>query len=128
MEHESLTESIIGCAFAVYRALGPGFLETVYRNALAHALRKAGLTVECEHAVKVFFDGVVVGDFFVDLFVNDIVLIELKAVRTLAPAHEVQIVNYLTATGIELGLLINFGADRLEFKRKTRVYKPKQPT
>ena len=123
MEHERLTETVIGCAFAVHRTLGPGFLESVYCNALAHSLRKAGLHVECEHAVKVVYDGVLVGNFFADLLVNDLLLIELKAIRALAIPHEVQLVNYLTATGIEIGLLINFGAERLEFKRKTRTYR-----
>lgn len=124
MEHEELTRTIIGSAMAVHRVLGPGFLESVYQNALAHELRKAGLKVECERKVQVSYDGVVVGDFSCDLLVEDAVLLELKAVQALAPAHEVQLVNYLTATGIEVGLLLNFGGQRLEYKRKSRIYRP----
>lgn len=127
MENEALTKRIIGCAMAVHRALGPGFLESVYQNALAHELRKAGLKVECERKVQVVYDGVVVGDFSCDMLVEGQVLIENKAVQALVPAHEVQLVNYLTATGIEIGLLLNFGAQRLEYKRRTRTYHPKSP-
>jgi GxxExxY protein len=126
MEHELLTERIIGCAMAVHRALGPGFLESVYQNALTHELDKAGLRVECEKGIAVVYDGVVVGNFFADLFVEATILVENKAVQALTTAHEVQFVNYLTATGTDVGLLLNFGAARLEFKRKHRVYKPKQ--
>ena len=125
MEHKKLTERIIGCAMSVHRLLGPGFLESVYRNALAHELRKAGLDVAYEHAIAVKCDGMVVGNFSADMLVEGTVLIENKAVQALAPAHEVQLVNYLTATGIEIGLLLNFGSNRLEFKRKTRTYRLK---
>ena len=128
MENERLTETIIGCAMKVHRTLGPGFLESVYQKALTHELRKAGLTVECEKPIQVIYDRVLVGDFSTDMFVNGVVLIENKAVQALAPAHEIQLVNYLTATGIEIGLLVNFGAERLEFKRKYRTYRPKQMT
>jgi len=127
MEDQTLTETIIGCAMKVHSALGPGFLESVYQKALAHELQKAGLKIECEKPITVHYDGVVVGDFFADLLVDDKVMLELKANQTLAPANEVQLVNYLTATGIEIGLLLNFGAERLEFKRKARTYRPKQP-
>ena len=125
MEYEHLTEKIIGCAMKVHGTLGPGFLESVYQNALAYELRKAGLKVECEAPLQVLYEGIVVGSFFADICVEGVVLIENKAVQSLAAAHEVQLVNYLTATGIEVGLLLNFGADRLEFKRKHRTYKPK---
>jgi len=125
MEHERLTETIIGCAMKVHRALGPGFLESVYQNALAHELRKAGLRGECEKPIRVTYDGVTVGDFSADMLVEDVVLVENKAAQALNPAHEVQLVNYLTATGIEIGLLLNFGAQQLEFKRKHRTYRPK---
>ena len=123
MEHSDLTQTIIGCAMTVHRALGSGFLESVYQHALAHELRKAGLLVECERRVSVLYDGVVVGDFFADMLVGSEVLVENKAVRDLVPAHEVQLVNYLTATGIEVGLLLNFGSERLQFKRKLRTYR-----
>ena len=125
MEHAQLTEKIIGCAMTVHGTLGPGFLEVVYQNAFAHELRKAGLAVECERRVQVCYDSVVVGEFIADMLVENLLLIENKAVQSLIPAHEVQLVNYLTATGIEIGLLLNFGSQRLEFKRKTRSYSPK---
>jgi GxxExxY protein len=125
MEHEKLTEAIIGCAMKVHRTLGPDFLESVYQNALAHELRKAGLQVECEKSIKVTYDGVTVGDFSADMLVEGVVMIENKSAQALNPAHEVQLVNYLTATGIEIGLLLNFGAQQLEFKRKHRTYRPK---
>jgi len=126
MEHEELTQKIIGCAMKVHSTLGAGFLESVYQNALAHELRKAGLSVECEVKIQVLYDGVIVGDFSADMFINQLVLIENKAVQALLPVHEVQLVNYLIAIGIEIGLLLNFGAERLEFKRKTRTYRPKK--
>ncbi|HUW24959.1 MAG TPA: GxxExxY protein [Gallionella sp.] len=126
MEHSEVTQKIIGCAMKVHGTLGTGFLESVYQNALALELRKAGMKVECEKRIQVTYDGVVVGDFVADMLVNDHVLIENKAVQVLATAHEVQLVNYLTATGINIGLLLNFGAERLEFKRKTRIYRPKK--
>lgn len=126
MEHAELTEEIIGAAMTVHRALGPGFLESVYQNALTHELRKQGLHVTCEEHIQVTYDTVVVGDFIADMVVEDTILIENKAVQTLNPAHEVQLVNYLTATGIEVGLLLNFGAERLQFKRKHRTYRPKK--
>jgi GxxExxY protein len=126
MEHAETTEKIIGCAMKVHRTLGPGFLESVYQNALAHELGKAGLRFECEKPIHVTYDGIVVGDFAADMLVEGKVMVENKAVTALAPAHEVQLVNYLTATGIEVGLLLNFGTEKLEFKRKHRTYRPKQ--
>ena len=126
MKDQELTEKIIGCAMKVHSTLGPGFLESVYEKALAHELCKAGLRVECEKPITVQYDGVPVGDFLADMLVDGCVILELKANQTLAPANEVQLVNYLTATGIEIGLLLNFGAERLEFKRKTRTYRPKK--
>src|SRR5262245_529237 len=126
MEHEELTRIIIGCAIRVHRTLGPGFLESVYRNALAHELSKAGLEVHCEKRIQVRYDGALVGDFFADIMIQNSVLIENKAVQALNKAHEVQLVNNLVATQIETGLLLNFGAQRLQFKRKSRVYRPKR--
>jgi GxxExxY protein len=125
MEHEELTRLIIGSAISVHRALGPGFLESVYRNALAHELSKARLDVYCEKRIQVRYDGVLVGDFRADMLIQNSVLIENKAVQALNKAHEVQLVNYLVATQIETGLLLNFGAQRLQFKRKSRVYRRK---
>jgi GxxExxY protein len=126
MEQQELTEKIIGCAMKVHSTLGPGFLESVYAKALAYELRKAGLNVECEKLIAVKYDGVVVGEFSADKLVEEKVMVEEKAVQALVPAHEVQLVNYLTATGIEVGLLLNFGAQRLEYKRKSRTYREKQ--
>ena len=101
-------------------------MESVYQRALTHELKQMGLHVECEKLVQVTYDEVVVGDFAADMLVEGAVMIENKAVQTLVPSHEVQLVNYLTATGIEIGLLINFGSERLDFKRKHRIYRPKQ--
>lgn len=126
MEDQKLTEKIIGCAMKVHSALGPGFLESVYHKALSHELGKAGLKVECERPITAHYDAVAVGEFFADMLVEDRVMLELKANQAIAPTNEAQLVNYLTATGIEVGLLLNFGAARLEFKRKTRTYRPKR--
>jgi GxxExxY protein len=127
MEDETLTAKIIGCAMVVHSALGPGFLESVYRNALAHELKKIGLKFAFEKPIGVLYDGVVVGEFSADILVEEKVMLELKANHSLVVANEAQLVNYLTATGIEVGLLINFGAAKLEFKRKTRIFRPKGP-
>jgi len=128
MEDEALTQRIIGCAMAVHRTLGPGFLESVYQKALAYELQRAGLKTCCEHPIQVTYDGIPVGDFSADMLIEDRILIENKAVQNLCAAHEVQLVHYLTATGVETGLLINFGAESLQFKRKTRTYRPPNPT
>jgi GxxExxY protein len=127
MEHAKLTETIIGAAMKVHRTLGHGFLESVYQKALTHELLKIGLSVECAKPITVTYDGVIVGDFFADMVVEQVVMVENKAVQAINPAHEVQLVNYLTATGIEIGLLLNFGSERLEFQRKHRTYRPKTP-
>jgi len=127
MEHQGLTEKIIGCAMKVHSTLGPGFLESVYHSALAHELRKEGLEVECEKAISVKYDGIVVGEFSADILVEGMIVVELKANQALCAADEVQLVNYVVATGVETGLLLNFGAESLEFKRKFRTYRPKQP-
>lgn len=115
-----LTGRVIGLAMKVHSELGPGFLESVYVNSLAHELQKAGLKVERERPIKIYYDSLLVGDFFADLFVEEILVLEIKAVRDLHPTHEVQTVNYLKATGTDTGLLINFGAKSLQFKRKFR--------
>ena len=126
MENQDLTGKIIGCAMKVHSALGAGFLESVYQNALAHELQKSGLKVELGMKIAVSYDEINVGHFVADMFVEDCVIIENKAVQAFATIHEVQLVNYLTATGIEIGLLLNFGAANLEFKRKHRTYKSKE--
>jgi GxxExxY protein len=124
MEHAELTQKIIGCGMKVHRVLGPGFVEVVYRNALAHELLCQGLAIEREKRLQVHYDGVLVGDFSADLLVEATVLVEIKATRAITPGNETQLVNYLTATEVEIGLLINFGGDRLAFKRKHRTYRP----
>jgi GxxExxY protein len=108
-KHSELTEAIIGVFFHVYNTLGHGFLEKVYRNAMIHELRKRGYQVEHQVPIKVYYDGVVVGEYFADLLINGLVILELKAVETIAPEHEAQLINYLKATSIEIGLVLNFG-------------------
>jgi GxxExxY protein len=120
LKHELITRSVIGCAFEVINELGCGFLESVYEKALLLALRQKGLSALSQHPVKVMFRGECVGDFYVDILVEGKVIVELKAVKAIAPEHQAQIINYLNATGIEVGLLINFGNPRLEYKRFTR--------
>ena len=118
-----LAGQVIGLAMKVHRALGPGFLESVYQKALLYELSKAGFKVESDRLIQVRYEGVIVGDFKADLFVNDELIVELKAVSGIIVEHEVQLVNYLTATGKEIGLLINFGGRSLEFKKKFRTQK-----
>ena len=126
MKDESLTEVIIGCAFRVHSALEPGFLEKVYENALRIELLKQDLEVKQQEPIDVYYDGQVVGSFYADLWVENRVIVEVKAVRALSKAHEVQLVNYLTATGIDTGLLLNFGSSSVQIKHKFRQYKPRQ--
>jgi GxxExxY protein len=116
-ELNAMSKRIIGCAFAVANTLGSGFLEKVYENALAHELRKTGLVTEQQRAITVFYDGTAVGEYFVDLLVENAILLELKTVRALDSAHRAQCLNYLRATGLHLCLLMNFGAPRQEFRR-----------
>ena len=116
----AITEKIIGFAMKVHRTLGPGFLESVYLNALVHELRRAGFSAEVAQRITVRYENVIVGEFVADLVVNDDVLCELKAASSLSKADEVQVVNYLVATNRDFGLLINFGAPSLQFKRKHR--------
>jgi GxxExxY protein len=108
---------VIRCAFNVSNALGAGFLEKVYENALAHEIRKAGLNVTQQHEARVLYDGVIVGRYTIDLVVEKLVLIELKAVRTLEDIHYAQCLNYLKTSGQWLCLLLNFGKPRLQIKR-----------
>ena len=112
-----LSKQIIGCALTVLHTLGTGFLEKVYENALVHELRKAGLAVSPQHRMVVRYDGIVVGDYAVDLCVEHIILVELKAARAIDEIHRAQCLNYLKATGLHLCLLLNFGKPRLEIKR-----------
>lgn len=108
-KHSDITSAIINAFYTVYNALGYGFLEKVYENALAIELRKAGMDVVQQLPIEVYYDGQVVGEYFADLVVQDAVIVELKAVEALVPEHEAQLLNYLKATRYEVGLLLNFG-------------------
>jgi GxxExxY protein len=116
LKHSTLTESIIGTFFEVYNELGHGFLESVYENSLAVALRDKGFEVYQQIAIPVHFRGKLVGDFVADMIVDRTILLELKSARTIDSAHVAQLLNYLKATEIEVGLLLNFG-QKPEFKR-----------
>lgn len=117
LKHSNLTEQIIRAFYTVYNSLGYGFLEKVYENALYIELRKLGLFIEKQKRIQVFYDNTLVGNYFADLIVNDVIIIELKAAESLCEEHEFQLINYLKATDIEVGLLLNFGK-KPEFKRK----------
>ncbi len=124
MKDDDFTQKIIGGAYKVHNSLGSGFLEKAYENALRIELEKLGLNIKQQEPVNVTYEGQVVGEYYADLWVDGRVVIELKAVQTLTQRHEVQLVNYLTATGIDNGWLLNFGPS-VQVKRKFRVYKPK---
>ena len=117
MKHKDLTAKIIECAYKVHNTLGFGFLESVYQNALFIELTKNNLHATKEEPIKVSYKGKVVGDFLADIMVENRVILELKSVKEIHPAHEAQLTNYLKATNIEVGLLINFG-ERVEIRRK----------
>ena len=122
MEIEELIQLIKNCAKEVRANLTPGFEENVYKNALYIELKEHGLDVKTEVPLKVVYKGREVGSYRADMIVDDKVIIELKAIAALTTIHEVQLVNYLTATGIDDGLLINFGADKIQIQRKYRLY------
>ncbi len=117
MEEEQLTFVIRGCVYEVFRELGAGFLEQVYQRALVNELTSANLKVEAEKKIEVLYKGTVVGEYIADILVEGRVLIELKAVAHLSPVHEAQLLNYLKATGIKVGLLINFAHPKAQIKR-----------
>jgi len=117
MLHKEITEKIINAYYKVYNSLGYGFLEKVYENSMAIELKKSGLKVEQQKNIKVYYETEEVGDYYADLLFEDLVIIELKAAKALSEDHEAQLVNYLKATTIEVGLLINFGKEP-KFKRK----------
>jgi GxxExxY protein len=127
VNQDKLTEQVIGLAMKVHRTLGAGFVEFIYRNALVVELKRAGLSVEVEKPIKVRYDGVIVGEFSVDLLIEGWLIVELKAVRALTEEHEVQTVNYLSAMEQDFGLLLNFGGKSLQFKRKFRRAKDESP-
>ncbi len=113
---KELTSKILNAFFHVYNQLGYGFLEKVYENALAHELRKRGHTVTQQMSIAVYYDGVQVGEYFADLLVDRLVIVELKAAESISKQHQTQLMNYLKATQIEVGLLLNFGP-KPEFRR-----------
>ncbi len=115
--HKELTYKIIGAAYEVYNALGSGFLEKVYENAMLIELESVGLKVQQQAPIKVTYNGKTIGEYFADLLVEEKVIVELKSVTELTSIHEVQLVNYLRATGMRVGLLTNFG-DKIKVKRK----------
>jgi GxxExxY protein len=127
MKHETLTRQIIGAFYTVYNALGYGFLESIYERALSFELARQGLLVEAQQPIRVYYAGHMMGEFFADLLVERSVIVELKAVRALAPEHEAQLLNYLNATHCEVGLLLNFGPSpqvkRKVFDNNRKVYR-----
>ena len=116
-----LTHNVIGCAYKVHNTLGPGFLEKVYENALKIELKKLGIEARQQVKLPVWYDGHRVGLYFPDLWIEDQLIIEIKAALTLAPEHETKLLHYLTATGIDNGLLLNFGSS-VQVRRKFREY------
>ena len=118
--NDQITETIIGCAMKIHSTLGHGFLESVYANALAHELGKSNINYQRETSINVIYDNTVIGEFKSDFKISDRLIIELKAIENLNKIHETQLVNCLKATRIDIGLLINFGSSRLQFKRKYR--------
>ncbi len=120
MEYKELTEQIIGCAYRVYNKMGFGFLESVYEKCMLVELRKEGLNSESQKSLTVFYESVIVGEFIADIIVNDTVILELKSVKQIIKAHEVQLVNYLVATGKPAGLILNFSENKVEVKRKIK--------
>ena len=123
MEYQELTKQIIGCAYKVYNKMGFGYLEGVYEKCLLIELHNSGLNAESQRPITVYYDDQIVGEFLADIVVNDLIILELKSVRQLAKAHEMQLVNYLVATGKPVGLLINFGELGVEVKRKVKEFK-----
>ncbi len=114
---KDLTEKILNACFEVSNELGAGFLESVYEKALLIALSGQELKAKEQVPLKVLFKNNIVGEFFADILVEDRVIIELKAVKSICPEHEAQLINYLKATGVKVGLLVNFGKQKLEWKR-----------
>ena len=115
--HKELSNKIIKCFYIVYNTLGFGFLEKVYENALMIELLTNGLKAEKQKRIKVYYENQIVGEYFADIIVEDLIILELKAAEFVIEEHELQLINYLKATEIEIGLLLNFGKSP-EFKRK----------
>jgi len=122
VEYEKLTEKIIGCAYNVYNKMGFGFLESVYEKCMLIELRKAELPAKSQQSIKVHYEGDVVGDFVADIVVDGTVILELKSMRRIIKSHEIQLVNYLVATDKPVGLLLNFGEEKVNVKRKVKDF------
>ena len=120
MKYEELTKKIIGCVYNVYNSLGFGYLESVYEKALMVELNLAGLEAKSQVPIAIKYRDYAVGDFIADIVVEDKIILELKSVKHLSKIHEIQLVNYLVATGKDVGLLINFAEEKVEIKRKVR--------
>lgn len=120
MEYKELTEKIIGCAYKVYNRMGYGFVESVYEKCLLIELKKLGWKAEYQKSITVSYENEIVGEFVADIIVEDTIILELKSVKQIVQAHEVQLVNYLVATGKPVGLVINFGEKKVEVKRKVK--------
>ena len=125
MEINNLTHTIIGCAYKVHNVLGSGFLEKIYENALKIELDKLQIGAQQHKELPVWYEGIAVGLYYPDLWIDGRLIIEVKAVQNLVKEHELQLVHYLAASGINDGLLINFGSS-VEVKRKFREFKPKR--
>ena len=123
MDLSKIEEIIRQSAYEVRLSLAPGYLESVYSNALIFELQKRGLRIQKELPINVIYKNVVVGEFRADIVVEDAVIIELKSVTNLLPIHEAQLVNYLVATGKEVGFLINYGGEKFRIIKKTRIYR-----
>ena len=121
VEYEKITEKIIGCAFTVFNNMGSGYMESVYENCMLIELKKAGLSAISQHPIQVKYENQIVGHFIADLIIEELIIAELKAVSQLTKIHEAQLVNYLISTGIDVGLLINFGSENVQIKRKVRI-------
>jgi len=123
MEHKEITEKVIGCAFRVYNKMGFGYLESVYEKCIHVELNKIGLKFESQQPITVYYDDELVGEFIADLVIEDVLVVELKSVKRILRAHEMQLVNYLTSTGKPVGLIINFGELKVDIKRKVKDLK-----
>lgn len=124
-EKDAIFQRVLGCAFTVHNALGKWYMERVYQNALMIELAKQGLTAEAEVPLNVYYDGALVGDFRADIVVARCFILELKAVKALQPIHHAQLLSYMQAASVDDGILLNFGSERLEYKRKFLEFHPR---
>jgi GxxExxY protein len=120
MDYEELTRAVIGCAYRVYNTMGYGFLESVYEKCLMIELKKTGIQAASQEPITVQYEGETVGEFVADILIEGVLILELKSVKKIIQAHEVQLVNYLVATGKEVGLILNFSEEGVEVRRKVR--------